>query len=248
MRAGDALAAMSELPMLDFGAGFGDAAVLVLAPHPDDESLGCGGLIAEACRRGMPPVVAVLTDGAMSHPHSRRYPRERMRRVREQEALEAVALLGLQSSRTVFMGCRDTAAPMSGYAFEQMAAWLAEIVAANRCGTVVAPWEHDPHCDHVAAARIARLACWMTGARLLAYPVWGRILPPDQVLAQRAVRGFRLDVRRHLQCKRAAIMAHRSQYAGLIDDDPGGFQLEPGFIERFLTGEEIFLEAEEGGE
>jgi LmbE family N-acetylglucosaminyl deacetylase len=247
MRAGDALAAMGRLPMIEFGTGFGDAAVLVMAPHPDDESLGCGGLIAEACRRGVPPVVVVLTDGAMSHPGSRRYPRERLRRVREEEALEAVALLGLPSSRTVFMGCPDTAAPARGPALAQMAAWLAEIIAANRCGTVVASWEHDPHCDHLAAARIARVACRMTGARLLAYPVWGRILPPSRMIAQNAVRGFRLDVRRHLGCKRAAIMAHRSQYAGLIDDDPGGFQLEAGFVEQFLTGEEVFLEADEGG-
>jgi LmbE family N-acetylglucosaminyl deacetylase len=242
MRAGDALTAMARLPMMEFGAGFGDAAVLVLAPHPDDESLGCGGLIAEACRRGLPPVVAVLTDGAMSHPHSRRYPRQRMCNLREQEALVAVALLGLPPSRIVFMRCPDTAAPARGPALQQIAAQLAEIAVANRCGTIVTSWQHDPHCDHLAASRIAEAACRMTGARLLAYPVWGRILPPDRVIAQRAVRGFRLDVRPHLQTKRAAILAHRSQYAGLIDDDPHGFQLEPGFIEQFLTGEEVFLE------
>jgi LmbE family N-acetylglucosaminyl deacetylase len=244
MRAGDALAAMGRLPMMDFGAGFGDAAVLILAPHPDDESLGCGGLIAEACRRGLPPVVAVLTDGVMSHPHSQRYPRRRMRDLREQEAQEAVALLGLPSSHIIFMRCPDTAAPARGPALQQIAARLAELAVANRCGTVVASWEHDPHCDHLAAARIARRACRMTGARLLAYPVWGRILPPGQLIAQQPVRGFRLDIRRHLGCKRAAIMAHRSQYAGLIDDDPGGFQLAAGFIEQFLTGEEVFLETQ----
>jgi len=155
-----------------------------------------------------------------------------------------VALLGLPSSHIIFMRCPDTAAPARGPALQQIAARLAELAVANRCGTVVASWEHDPHCDHLAAARIARRACRMTGARLLAYPVWGRILPPGQLIAQRAVRGFRLDIRRHLGCKRAAIMAHRSQYAGLIDDDPGGFQLAAGFIEQFLTGEEVFLETQ----
>ena len=61
-----------------------DGAALILAPHPDDESLGCGGLIAESCARGQPPLLVVLTDGAGSHPHSCEYPPSRLRDVREQ--------------------------------------------------------------------------------------------------------------------------------------------------------------------
>jgi LmbE family N-acetylglucosaminyl deacetylase len=246
MRAGAALEAMAKLPLIDFGARFTDAPVLILAPHPDDESLGCGGLIAEACRHGVPPVVAVLTDGTMSHPNSRRYPRERLRSLREQEARAAVSVLGMPPTRIIFLGCPDTAAPSNGPDLEHTAIRLADIAALHGCGTIATSWEHDPHCDHVAAAHIARLASRITGARLLAYPIWGRILPPELVISQRAVRGFRLDVRRHMECKRAAIMAHRSQYSGVIDDDLDGFQLDPRFIERFLTGEEIFLESERG--
>jgi hypothetical protein len=84
--------------------------------------------------------------------------------------------------------------------------------------------------------------CLRTGSRLLAYPVWGWTLPAGTEIDQGPIRGFRLEVSRHLAVKRAAILSHRSQYAGLIDDDPGGFQMTPGFIERFLDGTEVYME------
>lgn len=242
MRADVALAAMAALPVATFESAFGGAPTLILAPHPDDESLGCGGLIAEACRQDCPPIVVVLTDGAMSHPHSRRYPRQQLRLMREREALAATARLGLPAERVIFLRYPDTAAPSEGLALQQAARRLADIVTVHGCGTVVASWAHDPHCDHEAAARIARTACRITGTRLLAYPVWGYTLQPEQLITQDQVRGFRLDVTHHLERKLAAIMAHRSQYTGLIDDDPDGFQLDPGFIERFLTPTEAFIE------
>src|ERR1700722_17819790 len=68
---------------------------LILAPHPDDESLGCGGLIAAGCHARRAPIVAILTDGAMSHPGSKAYPGERLVRLREAEARGAASLLGL---------------------------------------------------------------------------------------------------------------------------------------------------------
>ena len=73
----------------------GGGTCLILAPHPDDESLGCGGLIAACVAAGRPPLVAVLTDGAGSHPNSRTYPPDRLRAVRAQEVRTAVGMLGL---------------------------------------------------------------------------------------------------------------------------------------------------------
>jgi len=88
-------------------------------------SLGCGGLITECCQSGRPPVVVFLTDGAMSHPASKRFPRERLVEVREQEAIAAAACLGLTRERLVFLRTPDTQAPREG---DELARVVKEIV------------------------------------------------------------------------------------------------------------------------
>ena len=82
MTAGEALAAMRELPVAGLEAILDGRRPLVLAPHADDESLGCGGLLAQAVAAGLQPGVLVLTDGAGSHPGSTRYPPARSSRTR----------------------------------------------------------------------------------------------------------------------------------------------------------------------
>src|SRR5262245_24685447 len=73
VRAGNLLRAMLTLPVVTLRDLVGHSPVLVLAPHPDDESLGCGGLIAACQAQGHPVHVLVLTDGAGSHRRSRQY-------------------------------------------------------------------------------------------------------------------------------------------------------------------------------
>jgi LmbE family N-acetylglucosaminyl deacetylase len=242
MRAGEALAAMRALPARDFATAFGAAGIAVLAPHPDDESLGCGGLIAEACALGRPPLVVFLTDGSASHPNSAAYPRDRLRRVREAEAIAATAILGVPESHVAFMRLADTAAPSSGPEMDAAAARLGALAQAWRCEVMAVPWRHDPHCDHEAAAVIAAHACARAGIRLLSYPVWGLTLPEDRLIDAAPISGFRLDIATHLARKRRAILAHASQYAGLITDDPAGFQMSSDFISRFLGPTEIFMD------
>lgn len=60
------LAGLPQLPMPG-----GGARLVVLAAHPDDETLGCGGLLADAARAGADITVLLATDGEASHPHSR---------------------------------------------------------------------------------------------------------------------------------------------------------------------------------
>ncbi len=113
------------LPFVPLRAITGGASPMVLAPHPDDESLGCGGMIAAACEAGTPPVVVFVTDGAASHPGSRRFGATARRDIREQEARRAAAALGLAEDRLVFLRLPDGAAPHEGPAFD---AAVSEIV------------------------------------------------------------------------------------------------------------------------
>ncbi len=224
---------------LDEVAGSGTC--LVLAPHPDDESLGCGGLIAACCAAGRPPVVAVLTDGSGSHPGSRAYPPSRLAAIRKTEVMQAVGQLGLPVERLLFLGERDTRAPRAGAAFERVARQLATSLVAFDCTTIFVPWRHDPHADHEAAALIGEAAAHITGARLVAYPVWGWTLPPDTTVPDQRVRGWRLAIESYLAAKRRAIAAHVSQYGGLIQDDPSGFQLPAELLSVFDQPWETFL-------
>lgn len=241
MTAGEAQLAMAALPVGGLDTILGGRDPLVLAPHPDDESLGCGGLLASSAALGGRPAVLVLTDGAGSHPNSRTHPPTRLRGLRESEAGEAAAALGVASDRVGFLRLRDTAAPSAGAPFEAAVAAIVAALRDWRCGLLLAPWRHDPHCDHLAAHLMAQAAASRAGVRHLAYPVWGWTLPEDAPLDGPAPAGWRLDVQAQLPAKRRAVAAHRSQYAGLIGDDPAGFQLSSSFLARFDTRFETFL-------
>ncbi|GBQ34790.1 PIG-L family deacetylase [Gluconacetobacter azotocaptans] len=217
---------------------------LILAPHADDESLGCGGLIAACCAAGRPPVVAIVTDGAASHPHSHAWPAPRLRARRQAEARHAVSLLGLAPGRVVFLGLPDADAPHEGPAFDRAVATLAELAARHACGTVLAPWRHDPHCDHEAVWKMGVALRKMCDLSLLAYPVWGWLIAPDTELDQPPPHGMRLDIARHLPAKTEAIRAHESQYGGLIVDDPTGFHLPEKLLSVFDVPFEVFLDHE----
>ena len=193
MRAGEAHRRFAALPLGSIDEIVGSGPPLIFAPHPDDESLGCGGLIAACCRRGTPPLVVFLTDGTGSHPASRDYPPTRLRSVREQEARSAVDLLG-GASDIVFLRLLDAAAPTGGPMFDAAVDTLRQLARAAGCRTILAPWRHDPHCDHEAADLMARQAAARSGLLHLAYPVWGWLLPPEQELADERVSGWRLDI------------------------------------------------------
>lgn len=239
--AASALQAMAALPLLPLAAITGGEPVLILAPHPDDETLGCGGLIAAASAAGHPPFVLILTDGTGSHPNSRSYPSRRLKAVREQEARNAVAILGLPGDRIGFLGLRDTAAPMHGAAFDAAVAAIRSTAESAGATTILAPWEHDPHCDHLAVHRMAVEVASQCRIRHLAYPVWGWTLASETMLPGPAPYGMRLDIGRHMAAKHRAITAHASQYGGLIDDDAEGFQLPPNLLAVFSRPYETFL-------
>ncbi len=243
MTAGEAKRRMQGLPLADLATILGGRTPLVLAPHPDDESLGCGGLLAACAASGRRAFVLVLTDGTGSHPNSRAWPPGRLRALREAEATEAITALGMARDRIGFLRLRDTAAPMAGPGFEAATAAIAAALRAHGCDMLLAPWRHDPHCDHAAAHLMAASVARDAGVPHLAYPVWGWTLPDATPLAGPMPAGWRLDVTPHLAAKRRAVAAHASQGTDLIADDPGGFRLPAELLDRLCGRTETFLTA-----
>ena len=236
-------AAAEALPLLPLDRILAPGGVVILAPHPDDESLGCGGLIAQAVAAGRKVAVVFVSDGGMSHPASRRYPRPALRALREREALDALAALGVPPSAATFLALPDAAVPHHGEEFEAAVSLIVETTRTFGARTLLASWEKDPHCDHAATHTMAVAALrQMPGLRHLAYPVWGHTLRADMVIPTGAPRGARLAIASELEAKRRAIHAHRSQTTRLIDDDPQGFILDDAMLAHFDRPFEIFLE------
>ncbi len=221
---------------------------LVLAPHPDDESLGCGGLIALVADRGADVAVVVVSDGTMSHPNSRLYPAGRLRATREAEAREAVAALGLDPDGEgvlTFLRLPDTAVPSAGEpGFAEAVGWLSDLIQTRGIDTLLSPWRRDPHGDHRAVQAIATAASsGFPSIRVLEYPIWAYASPdPDDAPRWDEVVAWRLDIGGVLGRKRRAIAAHRSQTTPLIDDDPSGFTLSPAVLAHFDRPWEVYLE------
>lgn len=243
MTAGEFLAALTQLPLASLQDLTADAPFVVLSPHPDDETLGAGGLIAAACQAGQRAEVIVITDGAGSHPHSRAYPAHRLTQLRQAEVAAAGALLGLPADGMHHLGLPDTRAPSSGPEFEAAVQFIVDRCCASGAKSLFVTWGGDPHCDHEATARMARAVRQrMPELRLWAYPIWGWHLDPALPLDHAPPSGFRLDIAMHQAVKRDAIAAHVSQMTGLIDDDPEGFRFTETTLAPFLGSHEYFIE------
>lgn len=237
----DYFARADALPYVGLSALVGNGGILVVAPHPDDESLGCGGLLALGKQAGRAAHVVIVSDGAGSHPGSQRYPRDALRSLRESKSLMACGRLGLSRNDVSFLGLPDTAVPSSGAAASAAIDAIAERARAISASAIFVTWRNDPHCDHVASFVLAREAAQRVRARLIEYPIWGHTRD-DGMTFEGPPRGSRLDVASVLDRKIAAIAAHRSQVTRMIDDDPSGFILSPEMIARFERPFEIYLE------
>jgi len=219
---------------------------IVFAPHPDDESLGCGGLLALLADAGVAATVVIMTDGSRSHPNSVTHSRARLAAIREDETLDAVAALGLAPPRVRFLRFRDCGLPTEETAaYSEAMARVRALVAEIRPETVLVPWRRDPHCDHVSTWHLLRaaIAGMPRRPRWLEYPVWA--WPhADAAVAPRRDEAcvWRIDITSVLARKQWAIAQHRSQLGRLIHDDPEGFVLKPEMLAYFTQPWELFIE------
>jgi LmbE family N-acetylglucosaminyl deacetylase len=210
----------------------GTRRLVVVAPHPDDETLGCGQLIAAAVRAGVRVAVIVLTGGEASHPGSRRWPSAALGRLRRAELRRALARLGAGGVAVRAMGWRDGHVAADGSALA-----LRRVLTGLGAGAVVAASPRDHHPDHQAAWRLSTAAT-RGGVALFSYAVWSRV-GAGGPRARARIRARTRDRAR----KNWAVRAHRSQASDYIADDPSGFRLSAGDLAS-LTGEaEVFTTA-----
>lgn len=211
--------ALECAPVRPLSALVGEGPVIVLAPHPDDESIGCGGLIAACASAGVSVFVHVLTDGRHSHLGSPAWPPERIAAQREAEAREAAHALGLPQNALTFERAIDGTLLFDWQGATTIAERIAGIASGFEAPVLVAPWRGDPHPDHIAAAAIADMI-EQAHARIrgLRYLIWAHGHPDDLTSGIEADSVLRFAIGDWRARKQRAINAHRTQTTGLISD------------------------------
>lgn len=243
-----------DLALRAAGADFGEiaapeGAIMVLAPHPDDETLGCGLAIMEALARGRDVVLVLLTAGGQSHPNSRLYPPGKLMALRRAEFAKATRALAAAVTRsailqTHFLRMADTAVPHRAGALVSAVYDLAAIAHRHNVRTLWTTFRGDPHRDHVGAALLGdglALRLELEGRMMFRseYAVWGRFGRNSRNVAACEIR--KVDFPCHLAAKARAMDAYASQLTSLIDDDPDGFRMPQSLVDHFATAPEVFV-------
>ena len=202
--------------------------LLIVAPHPDDEIAGAGGLLAAALDAGIPVRLVAVTDGEGSHPPEAIDSAE-LAAVRRSETTAALQVVAAAAGRPVPPVTRLSIPDGAVADHEQtLAGRLAELLDELPTGTwIAAPLRTDGHPDHDATGRAAfAAAAARPTCPVVEYPVWlWQHTAPADVPDELAAAAVRLDVPERLRASLpAALACFRSQVSldcGVaVDRDP----------------------------
>ena len=226
------------MPRLDIAKNFpSQQRVCIFAPHPDDEVLGCGGLLQQLAANGNALVLVHVTNGTQSHPDSQIYPPKKLDIVRPQESLNALEVLDIRHKVTVIaLQLPD------GDVFAQQEAFhrkLATFIQPN--DILVTPFVHDGHPDHEATGQV--VTTFAKPRQLACYQVliwaWHWAKPDDKRIPWHYASRVDLSVEQLLRKKRA-IACFESQIS--VDESTGNPPiLSAQTIARICQPWEVYL-------
>ena len=205
--------------------------VVVVAPHPDDEILACGGLLALCARRQFPVLVVAITDGEASHGAVDKFARARLCQQRVHERCAGLIQLGIDPRCVVRLKVPDGQVSLQG---EMIFDCLAGLLRPG--DVVVTTWVLDGHPDHEATAQ----AVLRTGCQLFQVPVWmwhwaepgdGRI--PWAELVALELDDQAMDAKQKALSQHHSQLAHRSTATGPV--------LATEIIQRAARRQEYFF-------
>lgn len=213
--------------------------LVVVAPHPDDEVLACGGLIAMHRAQGGDISVIAVTDGEASHSDSPLWHTQNLGATRCAERIAGLRHLGLTDVALTRLAIPDGRVSQ-----------LTQCLSLRLQGlfrpedVVVTTWRLDGHPDHDATGFAASLACSAVGSRLFEAPVWmwHWATPRDPLVPWQRLQRLPLTAQA-LDRKKNALSAHVSQ----LDESSreGGAVLGASIVQRVNRLEEYFFTAQE---
>lgn len=208
--------------------------VMVFSPHQDDETFGCGGMIAQKREQGIEVNVVFITDGRGgigSEPD-----KNKVIEIRKQESLNALKILGVDTSAIHFLDQEDgTLKELSIEAKQQTINQISELIKLYQPGEIYVPHYQDCHRDHEATYKLVKDAITQTHitTELIQYPIWllWRLPIFFSLKLSDISPAYRLSLASVKAKKQQAIFAYSSQIKNL----------QFGFIKRFLNLDEIFF-------
>ncbi|UNC92241.1 PIG-L deacetylase family protein [Candidatus Contubernalis alkaliaceticus] len=180
--------------------------VLVFAPHPDDDLIGCGGSLAKHVKRGSQVTAVYMTSGDAG---SKRYSKEKLAKIRENESREAAKLIGI--NKLIYLRNQDGLLCCN----EKNIYSVTNIIKIEKPCVVYVPHINDGHRDHkktneivIEAIKRAGLPIlfefdrppWMV-RKVLCYETW----TPLPVVT------FKEDISNYFELKEKALKLHKSQ-------------------------------------
>jgi LmbE family N-acetylglucosaminyl deacetylase len=186
--------------------------MVMVSPHPDDEILGAGGLLAKASALGREIFLVAVTGGEASHRDSLLWPTECLRKVRASERLAGLRALGLALPRICHLNIPDGSVNKARHLLR------AALEALLRPHDVVfATWQFDGHPDHDTVGRVTNEVCARADISHYQLPVWmwHWAIPGDHRVPWDRLSVIALSAP-IVEMKRRALSAHASQ----LSNDP----------------------------
>jgi LmbE family N-acetylglucosaminyl deacetylase len=224
--------------------------ILIVSPHPDDETFGCGGLISLKKSLHTDIFILFLTNGEKAHRGCCDTSVATIAAARLQCAKKVCCNLGICPENLIYLGLPDGAIPdKEDEGFGEAVDRLAATVSAIAPKEIYVTAEFDCWPDHARAARLTKEAVrrWAGEGKLFFYPIWMwhnlRLRDLGLLMGWQALR---LDIRPVREKKQTAI----KQYLAAINPGcgvPYCGNLPSGFLNPFHKDYEIFFQQSEGG-
>jgi len=215
------------------------SSMIVFAPHPDDETLACGGTIIRKIREGFDVYVTVMTDGSHSHDSMlglSEPPPEEIAEIRAREFSEATSILGVDPNNLVLLGFED--GKLRQHIAEAKDRTI-QILRRTRPVEVYVPYRDDANEDHRATYEIVTYTVREADLlpKMYEYPVWnGKIL-------DFGLKAVVMNIHRELRTKIEAISKYKSQIATCFPKQEKPV-LSKEFVNMFRSESETFYTRE----
>jgi len=217
--------------------------IIVFAPHPDDETIGCGGTIAKKLSEGFNVIIVVMTDGRNLFRDILKIDRDpspdEIQKIRRDELLKAVGILGVPANNVIFLDFEDGA--LEKYETE-VKKRVTEILKKYFPVEVYFPFKRELHPDHVVANRIIRKHIKKLGLNTPMYQYctfhkYGHIGPLfEKLIGLLKGNTIKVDISEFIELKEKALKEFKSQFSIISDKQ----QHPLDGIEKYLKKYETF--------